>query len=122
MFNNLGPLGDIMKNVGKIRENVEKAGQALGQLVVEGSSGGGSVVAKANGRMELVALRIDPTLLTDSDAELLEDLVRSAVNQALNKAREAAAQSMADLAGGLPIPGLSGFMGPGPGSGFDGRS
>lgn len=120
MFNNLGQLADLMKNAGKIRESVEKAGQALGQLVVEGSSAGGAVSAKANGRMELIALRIDPDLLTDPDAELLEDLVLSAVNQALTRAREAAAQSMANLAGGLPIPGLSGFMGPGSGFGPDG--
>jgi DNA-binding protein YbaB len=44
---------------------------------------------------------------------MLEDLVTSAANQALTKAREAAAQSMASLAGGLPIPGLSGLFGPG---------
>ncbi len=112
MFNNLSNLADLMKNAGKIRENVEKATEALGHLVVEGSSCGGSVTAKANGRMELISLRIAPNLLTDLDVELLEDLITSAVNQALVKAREAAAQSMASLAGGLPIPGLANFMGP----------
>ena len=116
MFNNLSNLADLMKNAGKIRENVEKATEALGQLVVEGSSGGGSVTARANGRMELLSVRIAPNLLAETDVELLEDLVTSAVNQALVKAREAAAQSMASLAGGLPIPGLSGLMGP-PGGG-----
>src|SRR4051812_45929753 len=102
-----------MKNAGKIRENVEKATEALGQLVVEGSSGGGAVAAKANGRLELLSIRIDPKLLADGDVEILEDLVTAAANQALTKAREAAAQSMASLAGGLPIPGLSGLLGPG---------
>ncbi len=100
-----------MKNAGKIRENVEKASEALGQLIVEGASGGGEVSAKVNGRMELLSVRIDPKLLSDPDAELLEDLVTAAVNQALTKARESAAQSMASLAGGLPIPGLSQMFG-----------
>ena len=89
MFNNLGALGDIMKNVGKIRETVEKAGEVLGQIVVEGTAGG-SVTAKVNGRLELLSVRIDPKLLAGGDAELLEDLVTSAVNQGMSKAREAA--------------------------------
>ncbi len=113
MFNNLSNLADLMKNAGKIRENVEKATEALGQLVVDGSAGGGVVTARANGRLELLSIRIDPKLLAEADVEMLEDLVTAAANQALTKAREAAAQSMASLAGGLPIPGLSGLLGPG---------
>ena len=77
--------------------------------------GGGVVAAKVNGRLELVSIRIDPKLLADGDAELLEDLVLAAVNQGLIKAREAAAQSISSLAGGLPIPGLAGFLGRGDG-------
>ena len=111
MFNNLGNLADLMRNVGKIKENVEKATESLGQLLVEGTSGGGEVSVKANGRMEVLSIRIDPKLLANPDVELLEDLVTAAVNQALTKAREAAAQSMASIAGGLPIPGLSNMFG-----------
>ncbi|MDB5352889.1 MAG: DNA-binding protein YbaB/EbfC family [Planctomycetota bacterium] len=111
MFGNLGNLTDLMRNAGKLRESVEKATESLGQLVVEGTSGGGVVVAKANGKMELISVRIDPKLLADGDAELLEDLVTAAVNQALTKAREAAAKSIQSLAGGLPIPGLGGMLG-----------
>ena len=115
MFNNLGNLADLMRNAGKIRENVEKATEALGQVQVEGTSGGGVVSAKVNGKMELLSVRIDPKLLADGDAELLEDLVTAAVNQALTKARESAARSISSLAGGLPIPGLSGLFGSGSG-------
>ena len=111
MFGNLGNLADLMRNAGKIRESVEKATESLGALHVEGSSGGGVVVAKANGRMELVSIRIDPKLLSDGDAELLEDLVAAAVNQALTKAREAAAKSIQSLTGNLPIPGMGNFPG-----------
>ena len=115
MFNKLGNLADLMKNAGKLQETVQKAHESLGQLQVEASAGGGVVTAKANGRLELVSVRIDPKLLADGDAELLEDLVTSAVNQALVKAREAAAQSLTSLAGGLPLPGLAGLFGAGGG-------
>ncbi|MDX2037625.1 MAG: YbaB/EbfC family nucleoid-associated protein [Isosphaeraceae bacterium] len=111
MFNNLGNLAELMRNAGKIRENVEKATEALGQVIVEGTAGGGAVTAKANGRLELLSVRIDPKALASGDHELLEDLVTAAVNQALGKAREAAAQSLSSLTGGLPIPGLSNLFG-----------
>lgn len=115
MFNNLGNLADLVRNAGKLRETMEKATESLGQVQAEGTSGGGVVSARANGRLEVVAVRIDPKLLSDGDAELLEDLVTAAVNQAITKARDAAAQSLASMAGGLPIPGLAGFLNPGGG-------
>jgi nucleoid-associated protein EbfC len=115
VFNNLGNLADLMKNAGKLRESMEKATESLGQLQVDGTAGGGAVTAKVNGRLELVSIRIDPKLLADGDAELLEDLVLAAVNQGLLKAREAAAQSISSMAGGLPIPGLAGLLGRGDG-------
>jgi DNA-binding YbaB/EbfC family protein len=117
VFNNLGSLADLMRNAGKLRETLEKAGESLGQVQVEGTAGGGAVTARVNGRLEVTAVRIDPKLLADGDAELLEDMVTAAVNQGLGKAREAAAKSIGSLAGGLPIPGLSGLLGMGPGSG-----
>lgn len=117
MFNNLGNLADLMRNAGKIQESVQKATESLGQLEVEGTSGGGVVTARANGRLELLSVRIDPKLLADGDAELLEDLVTAAVNQALAKAREAAAKSLSSIAGGLPLPaGLSNLFGTGGGA------
>jgi DNA-binding YbaB/EbfC family protein len=119
MFNNLGQLADLMRNAGKLQETVQKATESLGQVTVEASAGGGAVTVKANGRLEVVGVRIDPKLLADGDAELLEDLVTAAVNQALAKAREAAARSLSSIAGGLPLPGLSGLLG-GPGGGSGG--
>jgi nucleoid-associated protein EbfC len=115
VFNNLGNFADLMRNAGKLRETVEKATESLGQLQVEGTAGGGAVTVRVNGRLEVVSVRIEPKLLADGDAELLEDLVTAAVNQGLSKAREAAARSLSSLAGGLSIPGLSGLLGPGEG-------
>jgi DNA-binding YbaB/EbfC family protein len=104
VFSQLGNLAELMRNAGKLRESVAKATEALGQLQVEGTSGGGAVTTKVNGRLEVVSIRIDPKLLADGDTELLEDLVTAAVNAGLAKARDTAAQSLASLAGGLPIP------------------
>jgi nucleoid-associated protein EbfC len=117
VFNNLGNIADLMRNAGKLKETVEKATESLGHLQVEGTSGGGVVTAKVNGRLELLSLRIDPKVLADGDTELLEDLVTAAVNQALVKAREAAAKSISSMAGNLPLPMLAGLFGQGGGGG-----
>jgi DNA-binding YbaB/EbfC family protein len=111
VFKNLGDMAELMRTAGKLRETVEKATETLGQLQVEGTAGGGAVTVQVNGRQEVLAVRIDPKLLADGDAELLEDLVTAAVNGGLTKAREAAAQSLSSLAGGLPTAGLSGLFG-----------
>jgi nucleoid-associated protein EbfC len=101
VFNQLGMLAELMRNAGKLRDSF----QSLGQLEVEGSAGGGAVKVKVNGRLEVMSVRMDPKLVADGDAELLEDLVAAAVNAAMAKAREAAAQSIASVTGVLP-PGL----------------
>jgi DNA-binding YbaB/EbfC family protein len=98
MFNQVGLIAELMRNAGKLRESF----QSIGQLEVEGTSGAGAVTIKVNGRLEVVSVRIDPKLVADGDAELIEDLVAAAVNAALVKAREAAAKSLSSLTGGLP--------------------
>ena len=110
-------LADLMRNAGKLRETFDKAFESLGQVEVEGSAGGGGVTAKVNGRLELVSVRIDPALLADPDAELLEDLITAAVNAGLLKAREAAASS---LTGGLPLGLFPNFGSSGPAPGGEG--
>ena len=101
MFGQLGNLAELMRNAGKLRESVAKATEALGQLQVEGTSGGGAVTAKVNGRLELISVRIDPKLVADGDVELLEDLVAAAVNAGLTKARMARSRWLHWLAGCL---------------------
>jgi nucleoid-associated protein EbfC len=112
VFNKLGMLADLMGNAGKLREAFDRAFEALGRVEVEGSAGGDKVTARVNGRLEVVSVHIDPGLLRDGDAELLEDLVAAAVNAAMVKAREAAAKSLASVTGGLPVGLFPGFGGP----------
>lgn len=118
MFNQLGAFADMIKNAGKIREVAEKAYEAMGKTVVEAESGGGAVKVQANGRIEIVSVRIDESLLVDRDRELLEDLIVSAVNAALSRAHEVAAQSLTSLAGLTPAAHSPGF---GPSTGLDRR-
>ncbi len=118
VFNKLGMLADLMGNAGKLREAFDRALESLGQVEVEGDAGGGTVTAKVNGRLEVVSVHIDPTLVKDGDVELLEELVTVAVNAGMVKAREAAAKSLSGLTGGLPMglfPGFGGPAGPAPG-------
>lgn len=111
MFNNLGQFADLMRNAGKIRESLEKASESLAAMRIEGTAGGGAVTVQANGKFEILSVRIDPKLLADGDVELLEDLVAAAVNQAMRKAQEASAQTLA--AGAGPLGGLLGGLGTG---------
>ena len=66
MFKEFGTIADRLKNAGKIRESAEKAAESLAQIQVEGSAGGGTVTAKVSGKLQIVAIRIDPKLLADS--------------------------------------------------------
>lgn len=112
MFKEFGQMMGVLKNIGKLREEAEKFQSRLAEIHVEGNAGGGMVKAKANGRLELLRIEIGPDAPLQ-DRELLEDLICAAVNQALDKAREAANQEVQKMAqslgvpAGLGIPGLS---------------
>jgi hypothetical protein len=96
-----------MQQVKALQDRMVKMQQELATMVVESSSGGGMVTAVANGRQELVSIKIDPQVVDSNDVEMLQDLVVAAVNDALRKGQELAASEMAKIAGGLNIPGLN---------------
>ena len=98
--------GNIMKQAQKLQAQMLKVQEELAQKTVESSVGGGMVKAVANGKQELVSIKIEPEVIDKDDAELLEDLVLSAVNDALKKAQEMVSEEMGKLTGGLNIPGL----------------
>jgi len=111
----LGDLLGLMRNMGGMKRKVEEAQGALAQQTVEGSAGGPGapgVVATVNGMQELVDLVIAPEVVNRDQVDLLEDLVRAAVGQAMAKARDLQKQEMSKLLGGLPLPpGLDGLLG-----------
>lgn len=101
----------MMKQVQKMQAEMARVQQALGEMTVEATAGGGVVTVVANGHQQIVSVKIAPEAVDPSDVEMLEDLVLAAVNEALRKAQEMAAAEMAKVTGGLNLPGLSGMLG-----------
>jgi len=103
-----GGMGGLLEKMQAAQSQVEAMQKELATRRFEGEAGGGSVRAVANGSLELVSLKIDPSVIDPEDAEMLEDLVTTAVGRALQTARDAVAQQMT---GGLLGGGLSGLLG-----------
>ncbi len=99
-------LSGLMKQAQKLQAKMAEMQEEVGNRTVTAQAGGGMVEAVANGRLELVSLRIDPEVANPEDVEMLQDLILAAVNEALNRAREMMSQEMAKLTGGMQIPGL----------------
>ena len=97
-------LGDILKQAQKMKAEMERIQAEVATRTVEGSAGGGMVTAVANGKGELLSVRIDPEVARGEDLEMLQDLVMAAANDALRKARELLTQEVSRLAGGLGLP------------------
>jgi hypothetical protein len=106
MFGGMGNLGNIMKQAQAMQERLAKVQAEVVTKTVQASSGGGMVTVVANGGMEIVSVKIDQEVLKAGDADMLQDLVVAAANEALRKAREMVAEEMKGVTGGLPIPGL----------------
>ena len=98
--------GNMMKEAQKLQERMLALQEEIGKREVEATAGGGMVTAKANGKQELLAIKIDPEVITRDDAQMLEDLVLAACNEALRKSRELVQQELGKITGGLKIPGL----------------
>jgi nucleoid-associated protein EbfC len=100
-------LGDIMKQVQKMQAKMEEVQAELEQERIEGTSGGGMVKVVANGKQEIVSVKIEKEVVDPEDVEMLEDLIVAAVNQAQQNAQELAAEKMAAITGGMNIPGMN---------------
>jgi DNA-binding YbaB/EbfC family protein len=98
-----GGQGGMMAQIQKLQKQMEEAQAQLADETVTASAGGGAIKVTMTGDQKCRAVEINPDLLKDADAEMLQDLVLSAVNMALDQSRELAAQKMGPLAGGLPF-------------------
>ena len=98
-------LGDILKNAQKIKAEMDRLQAEAAARTVEGSAGGGMVTVVANGKGEVLSVKIDPEAAKE-DLAMLQDLVMAAVNDALRKTRELLSQEISRLTGGFGIPGL----------------
>lgn len=104
--NPFGNLGNIMKQAQAMQEQLAKIQEQAASKTVDGTAGGGMVTVTVSGAMQVVALKIDPEVLKSGDAEMLQDLIMAATNDAFRKARDMMAEEMKSITGGLKIPGL----------------
>jgi hypothetical protein len=89
-----------------MQQKMLKMQEEMAQRTVEASVGGGMVTVVANGKAEVLRIKIEPQVVDPDDVEMLEDLILAGVNEALRKAQEMVADEMSKLTGGMKIPGL----------------
>jgi DNA-binding YbaB/EbfC family protein len=99
-------MNQMMQQVKKMQQQMAKAQEELESKVLEGSAGGGVVQVKVNGHKRVLDITIQPEAVDPDDVEMLQDLVLTAVNDALAKAEEVASKDLSQVTGGMKIPGL----------------
>ena len=99
-------MGGMLKQAQKLQSKIFKLQDELADKTVETTVGGGMVKAVANGKQELLSIKIEPEVVDPNDVQMLEDLVVAAVNDALKKAQEMVTEEMTKLTGGFKIPGM----------------
>ena len=98
-----GKQGGMMAQLQRMQQQLADAQAALAEETVTATAGGGAIKVTVTGDQKCTNVEIDPDFLKDMDAEMLQDLVLSAVNLALDQSRELAAERLGPLAGGLPF-------------------
>ena len=99
-----GNIAQLMQQAQKMQENLQRAQEELAQLEVTGGAGGGMVSVTLSGTKECRKVRIDPSLLAEPDAEMIEDLVAAAFNDAANKVDTESKAKMGAATAGMPLP------------------
>jgi len=99
--------GNLVRQAQQLQAKMLKVQEEMATRTAEASAGGGMVTAVANGKQELVSIKIEKEVVNPDDVEMLQDLMVAAVNAALRKAQEMVAEEMKKLTGGISIPGLT---------------
>ena len=100
-------MNKFMRQAQELQANLAKAQQELSNITIEVSSGGGAITITINGQQQIQSVKISPEVVNSDDVEMLEDLVLTAVSEAITKSQELAAKRLEGLTGGLKIPGLT---------------
>jgi len=103
-------MGNLMKQAQKFQAKMAQLQEQLGERTVESSAGGGMVSVVANGRQEIVAIKIETEVIDPNDSEMLQDLILAAVNDALTKAKNMVNEEMGKLTQGLNLPNIPGLF------------
>lgn len=98
--------GNMMKQIQKMQEDMEKIQAEVEATEYTSSVGGGAVEVTVNGSHEVLSIKMQPDVVDPEDIEMLEDLLISALNESIKKANDAMEQGMEKAKGGLSIPGL----------------
>ncbi|HMB30710.1 MAG TPA: YbaB/EbfC family nucleoid-associated protein [Desulfohalobiaceae bacterium] len=101
---------DIVKQAQEMQKKMAKVQEEIAQKSVQASSGGGMVMVTVSGSLEVTDIQIDPTVVDGNEITMLQDLIMTAVNEGVKKARDMGQEEMSKVTGGLNIPGLSGLM------------
>lgn len=99
-------MGNILRQAQQMQQRMAKMQEEMAQKTVSASAGGGMVTVQANGKHEILSIKIEPEVLKNEEPELIEDLIVAAVNEALRKVGEMLQEEMTKITGGLQIPGL----------------
>ncbi len=99
-------MGNLQRMAMQMQQEMARVQAELETLTVDGTAGGGAVKATVTGKQDLVGLVIDPSAVDPEDVEMLQDLVMSAVNEAMKASRALEEQKMSAVTAGLRIPGL----------------
>jgi len=102
----LGDFTGLLKQAQKVQAEMARVQEELKTREVEGTSGGGTVTVRVSGNMDVLGLTIAPAALEGADAQMVEDLVLTALKQAMEKARTLAQSELGRFTGGMSIPGL----------------
>jgi DNA-binding YbaB/EbfC family protein len=98
---------NIQKMMQQAQQMQERLQKQMGEMTMEATAGGGMVTVTVNGHKNVLAVRLDPEVVSKDDVEMLQDLIVAAINDAHRKVDEALASQMQGMMGGMRIPGLS---------------
>src|SRR5437588_8331967 len=102
----MSSIGKLMKQAQRMQQQMEQIQSDLARRTVEASSGGGAVKVTAKCDGTIASIKIDPQALNPSDAQLLEDMILTAANQALNQAKDISNSEMGKVTAGFNMPGM----------------
>lgn len=101
-----GGMASLMKQANQMQAKMKKAQEDLAAKEFTGTSGGGAVTVKMNGDNKVLAITIKPEVIKEGDVEMVQDLVMSAVNDAVKIAKDETAKEMSKITGGINLPGM----------------
>ena len=101
-----GGMANLMKQANQMQAKMKKTQEEMASREFTGTSGGGAVTAKVNGDNKVLSMTINPEVIKSGDVEMLQDLITSAVNDALKTAKDESSKEMSKITGGMNIPGM----------------